>query len=320
MRVGKPGIVFMGTPDFAVPSLEILVKNHYHVRAVITAPDRPSGRGLKVRESAVKSYAVSAGIQVLQPVNLKDVSFIRQLAGLSADIFVVVAFRMLPESVWSIPPLGTINLHASLLPLYRGAAPINHAIINGESVTGVTTFIINKEIDKGKILLQEKTEIGENEDAGSLHDRLMITGAGLVLKTIEAMASGAVTPVSQQETEVQEDLPAAPKLTKSVCRIDWSMPAEVIRNFVRGLSPYPAAWTKLMIDGKTQNLKVFEVDRLPGRHSYLPGTVTDMSDKIVIAAGEGFIELKKIQAEGKRIMSAADFIRGLRSTDSAFFK
>jgi methionyl-tRNA formyltransferase len=259
MRVSRPGIVFMGTPDFAVPSLEILVKNHYPVRAVVTAPDKPSGRGLNLRESAVKSYAVSAGIPVLQPVNLKDEFFVRQLAGFSADIFVVVAFRMLPERVWSIPTLGTINLHASLLPLYRGAAPINHAIINGESVTGVTTFIIDKEIDKGKILLQEKIEIGENEDAGSLHDRLMITGAGLVLKTIEAMASGTVSPKPQKDSEATVDLPAAPKLTKSVCRIDWSRPAEAIRNFVRGLSPYPAAWTKLMIDGRELNLKVLKL-------------------------------------------------------------
>ncbi len=316
----KPTIIFMGTPRFAVPSLEILINNGYHVKAVVTSPDKPSGRGLKVRESEVKSFAIANDIAVLQPSNLKDDDFANVLRKLSADLFIVVAFRMLPEKVWSIPPMGTVNLHASLLPLYRGAAPINHAIINGEKITGVTTFLIEKEIDKGKILLQEKTGIAYNETAGSLHDKLMLTGAGLLLKTVEAMTKGKVKPISQDQMELPPELSAAPKISKNDCRINWSLPAEKIYDFVRGLSPYPAAWTKMVINGRTINLKVFEVDKISGSHSYPPGKVVDSTENIQIAAGEGIVVLKTIQAEGKKVMSCTDFLRGFRTMRPAFFR
>jgi methionyl-tRNA formyltransferase len=243
--MSKPGIIFMGTPEFAVPSLEILIRSGYPVRAVVTAADKPAGRGLLVRKPAVKIVAEGNGIPVLQPSNLKDDGFIAMLRDFSADLFVVVAFRMLPEKVWMMPPMGTVNLHASLLPSYRGAAPINHAIINGDKITGVTTFLIEKEIDKGKILMQEKTDIGDAETAGNLHDRLKLLGASLLLKTIVAMTEGSIDPVPQDEMHVRENLPLAPKISKKDCRIDWSANADRIYDFVRGFSPYPAAWTNL---------------------------------------------------------------------------
>lgn len=320
MATHKPGIVFMGTPQFAVPSLEILLENGYPVKAVITAPDRPAGRGLKIRESEVKSVAVANNIPVLQPSNLKDDGFVNLLSKLSSDLFIVVAFRMLPEKVWRMPPMGTVNMHASLLPLYRGAAPINHAIINGEKVTGVTTFLIEKEIDKGKILFQEETEIAYNETAGSLHDRLMIIGAGLLLKTVIAMTEGTAKPLSQGQIKLPGNLPAAPKISKNDCRIDWSMTAGQIYDFIRGLSPYPAAWTKMVFEDRAINLKIIEADKISGIHNYPPGKIINTKENIEISAGNGAINIKTLQVEGKKVMSCSEFLRGFRAISSAFFR
>ncbi len=314
-----PEIVFMGTPSFAVPSLEALIENGYHISAVVTAPDRPSGRGLKISESEVKKAAVAKNIPVLQPSNLKDESFASDLRSYSAGLFVVIAFRMLPEKVWRIPPMGTINLHASLLPRYRGAAPINHAIINGEKVTGVTTFLIDREIDTGKILLQERTEIGDNETAGQLHDRLMKIGAGLLLKTVDKMTSGIITPVSQNDLMEGDDIPVAPKLTRSDCRIDWSLPSWKIHNFVRGLSPYPSAWTRLFSGGRKMDVKIFEIVALPDEHRYSPGEVVSLEGGLTVAAGKGIVIIKNLRPEGKKQMAAEEFIKGFRPTGGEHF-
>jgi methionyl-tRNA formyltransferase len=302
----------MGTPKFAVPSLEILLQNGYPVKAVVTAADKPSGRGLKIRESDVKRAAIANGIPVLQPPNLKDEGFEEKLRELSADLYIVVAFRMLPEKVWSIPPMGTVNLHASLLPCYRGAAPINHAIINGEKVSGVTTFFIEKAIDTGKILLQEKVLITETDTAGTLHDRLMFIGAGLVLKTVEEITQGEVEPISQDRIRVPGDIPLAPKISKTDCRIDWSEPVGKIYNFVRGLNPYPAAWTILHSADRVIKLKIFEIEKIEGEHYTSPGQVLVKKNDLVIGAGDGSVVVRKIQAEGKKLMSGSEFVKGFR--------
>lgn len=308
----------MGTPQFAVPSLEILLSAGYPVKAVVTAPDKPSGRGLKISEPAVKKSAVAAKIPVLQPVNLKDDAFVQKLRQLDADLFVVVAFRMLPEIVWSMPPLGTVNLHASLLPLYRGAAPINHAIINGEKVTGVTTFLIEKEIDTGKILLQEEIMISGEDTAGSLHDRLMEAGAGLLLKTVSGIAGGTIEPVSQDVVALPGDLPRAPKISKNDCRIDWNEPVERIFNFVRGLSPYPAAWTSLHFGDRTIKLKIFEVEKTAKYSDIPPGRVEILKDQFIIGAADGSVILNRIQAEGRKAMAGSEFIKGFRPESGAY--
>ena len=312
MASHKPVIIFMGTPQFAVPSLEILIEKGYPVRAVVTALDKPSGRGLKIRESAVKLAALANNIQILQPSNLKEDRLAERLRDFAADLFVVVAFRMLPEQIWTIPQLGTVNLHASLLPLYRGAAPINHAIINGEKISGVTTFLIEKEIDTGKILFQEKTEIGNNETAGDLHDRLMVYGARLLLKTIEAMTAGIVTPKPQGEIACRENLPAAPKITKIDCRINWSQPADRLYDFVRGLSPYPGAWTSLDDRSKTLTVKIFEVEIIDDAHTFTPGRLIVLNNQLIIATGKGSVLVKRLQPEGRRPMTGPEFIRGFR--------
>lgn len=304
-------IVFMGTPEFAVPSLEILHQNNFQIVAVITSPDKPSGRGLKIGESAVKRYAVEHQIPVLQPVKLKDPGFIHQLRALQADIQVVVAFRMLPEIVWDMPPLGTINLHASLLPQYRGAAPINWAIINGEKETGITTFKLKHAIDTGEIIDQQKVFIRDNETAGELHDKLMTEGATLLLKTIQHIAKG------NYKTMPQPDLPAqtilhAPKIFKDDCRIDWKQNTGNIYNLVRGLSPYPAAWTSL--NGKS--LKIFVCHKISATEIPTPGTAeTDHSSYLRIAGNNGWIYLDDIQLEGKRRMDVAGFLRGYRDNE-----
>ena len=314
----KPGIIFMGTPQFAVPSLEILIQNDYPVMAVVTAADKPSGRGLKTREPAVKMAAVANGIPVLQPANLKDDAFREELRRFPADIFVVVAFRMLPEKIWSIPPMGTVNLHASLLPLYRGAAPINHAIINGEKITGVTTFLIEKEIDTGKILFQEKTEIADSDNAGTLHDRLMHIGAGLLLKTVAAIADGTAVPLPQDKVPAPADLPRAPKIHKNDCRINWEASVEKVYNYVRGLSPYPAAWTILHSGSRTVNLKIYEVEKIARVHYPSPGKVTVQKDKLIIDTGDGAVLVRKVQAEGRRAMAGTEFVKGFRPDSGAY--
>ncbi|MFC1222865.1 methionyl-tRNA formyltransferase [Pedobacter sp. BG31] len=299
-------IVFMGTPDFAVASLDALVQANFDVVAVVTAPDKPSGRGQKLSESAVKKYAVEKGIAILQPEKLKNPEFIEQLKSYQADLQVVVAFRMLPEVVWNMPPKGTINLHGSLLPQYRGAAPINHAIINGEKESGVTTFFLTHEIDTGNIILSESTPIADNETAGDLHDKLMHIGANLLVKTLKAIEAGEV---SEQPQPQSDNLKHAPKIFKEDCKIDWNNPVQMIYNLIRGLSPYPTAFT--FLNDKT--LKIFKAEiehKEPG--IVAGGFLTDGKTFLKFAAKDGFIKLLDIQYEGKKRMPIEDFLRGIR--------
>lgn len=300
-------IIFMGTPEFAVPSLEILVQNNYNIVAVITAPDKPQGRGQKITFSPVKESALRYSIPVLQPVNLKAPEFIEELKSYQANVQVVVAFRMLPEVVWGMPSLGTFNLHASLLPQYRGAAPINWAIINGEKETGATTFFLKQEIDTGSIIFQEKESIHDEDNVGSLYERLMIKGAQLVLKTIQAIATGNFPSVAQpQDVEIKH----APKIFKETCEINWHQSSEQIRNFVRGLSPYPTAWTKI----KDKIFKIYNiipakddgVDKNPGVYS------TDNKTHLHVRTSDGWIAITELQPEGKKRMRIDDFFRGNR--------
>ncbi len=298
-------IVFMGTPEFAVPSLEILLDHGYTVPAVITAPDKPGGRhGLQ--ESAVKKFARSRGLEVLQPPKLKNPEFLEQLRACRADLQVVVAFRMLPEVVWNMPPRGTLNLHGSLLPKYRGAAPINWAIIRGEKETGLTTFLLQHEIDTGDMLFQEKLPIGENETAGELHDRMMLAGAQLVLRTVQAIEQGTVKPQPQADVEATH----APKIFTETCEIDFNQPTEQVHNFIRGLSPYPGAWT--LLDGKT--LKITRAEKMPPDGNLPPpGTfVSDGKNQLRISTADGFIEVLELQIEGKRRLPVRDFLNGYK--------
>lgn len=309
----KLRIVFMGTPEFAVPSLDKLYKAGYDIVGVITAPDKPAGRGMKLTESAVKKYALERNLKILQPQKLKDPDFIENLTKLKADVQVVVAFRMLPEIVWNMPPLGTINLHGSLLPQYRGAAPINWAIINGEKETGVTTFKLQQEIDTGNILLQEKVEITEDETAGTLHDKMMNVGADVLLKTIQQLEKGNLAEYSQNSLPAIGSIPlhAAPKIFTETCEINWDQTAEHVYNFIRGLSPYPTAFTYL--DGK--KIKVFSAIKDTDKIETTPGArETDYKTYLKFAAQDGFISLKEIQLEGKKRMKIEDFLRGWRKT------
>ncbi|MDQ0964680.1 methionyl-tRNA formyltransferase [Flavobacterium sp. W4I14] len=299
-------IVFMGTPDFAVASLDALVQANFDVVAVVTAPDKPAGRGQKLNESAVKKYAVEKGIPVLQPEKLKNPEFIEELRSYQADLQVVVAFRMLPEIVWNMPAKGTINLHGSLLPQYRGAAPINHAIINGEKESGVTTFFLTHEIDTGNIILSDSTAIADDETAGDLHDKLMYIGANLLVKTLKAIEAGEV---NEQPQPQSDELKHAPKIFKDDCKIDWNNQAQTIYNLIRGLSPYPTAFT--FLNDKT--LKVFKAemeDKEPG--IVAGGFLTDGKTYLKFAAKDGFIRLLDIQYEGKKRMLIEDFLRGMR--------
>lgn len=298
-------ILFMGTPDFAVPSLDILVQHGYDVVAAITAPDRPAGRGKKLRPSPVKKAAEAHAIPVLQPEKLRDPALVQALRDLQPDLAVVVAFRMLPEVVWAIPRLGTFNLHASLLPDYRGAAPINWALINGETRTGATTFLIDKQIDTGNLLLQREVEVPDTWTAGDLHDHLMREGAELVLKTVQGLTAGRLRPKPQDDSLA---IHAAPKIFKDDCRIDWQQPAERVYHFVRGLSPYPTAWTTL--GGEV--FKVYrampsarEEDAAPGELRSDPAT-----GLLEVACGQGWLRLLEVQVPGKKRMAAADFLRG----------
>jgi methionyl-tRNA formyltransferase len=294
----------MGTPDFAVPSLQILVQNGYKVVGVVTATDKYGGRGKKqLLESPVKKYAVEQGIPVLQPKNLKSPEFQEELRALNANLQVVVAFRMLPEAVWDMPEYGTFNLHGSLLPRYRGAAPINWAVINGDTETGVTTFFIRHEIDTGDVLFQEKMPIGPNETAGEVHDRMMLLGAETVLKTVKAIASG------DYHLQKQDDALAtkAPKLFRETCEIDFDQPVEKVHNFVRGLSPYPAAWTTL--DGK--QLKVLRAHYEKADADAQPGTfISDNKSWIKVAAADGWLVVTELQLQGRKRMKTSDFLNG----------
>ncbi|SHF21710.1 methionyl-tRNA formyltransferase [Mariniphaga anaerophila] len=308
-------IVFMGTPGFAVASLKALVENGYNVVGVITAPDKPAGRGKKLTESDVKKYAVEKGLTVLQPEKLKNPDFLEELKSLKADLQVVVAFRMLPEAVWNMPRLGTFNLHASLLPQYRGAAPLNWAIINGESKTGVTTFLLDHEIDTGKIIFRRETEIGENDNVGDIHDRLMETGAALVLETVDVLASGTIKPIPQKELISGGEVKHAPKIFKEDCKIDWLKDAETVRNLIRGLSPYPAAWANLVHSetGRTISCKIFSAQSVIADETAAPGTIdSDDETYLNVACGSGWLEITDLQLSGKKRMDAAAFLRGFR--------
>jgi methionyl-tRNA formyltransferase len=313
-------IVFMGTPDFAVASLQALVENGYQVVGVVTAPDKPSGRGQQLSESAVKQYAVKASLPVLQPEKLKAPEFIEELSQLKADLQVVVAFRMLPEVVWNMPRLGTFNLHASLLPKYRGAAPINWAIINGDTESGVTTFKIEHEIDTGNIIFQEKVEITPTDNAEDLHDKLMEAGSSLVTKTVDALASGNVEMTSQDELIAKGYLPSpAPKIFKDDCRINWNKNPADIRNFIRGLSPYPAAWTTLVNteNGSEIQMKIYDADIDNETIGLIPGTIdTDGKKYLKINCLNGSITVTALQLAGKKRMQADDFLRGFQQIGS----
>lgn len=302
-------ILFLGTPGFAVETLRLLVENQYNVVGVVTMPDKPAGRGHKLQESDVKKYAKSQDLPILQPANLKDEDFIEELKALKADLNIVVAFRMLPEDVWDMPKHGTYNLHGSLLPQYRGAAPINWAIINGEKETGVTTFKLVHEIDTGKIAHQSKVEVGERDNAGTIHDKLMMVGAKLMLKTVDAIIDGSIT-LEKQDTD-SEQLKPAPKIFKETCKIDWSSTAEEIDCFIRGLSPYPAAHTALEREGESFNIKIFDSQPIIEKHNYSIGTIVQPQPKqIDVAVVNGFIRILELQVQGRKRMKAVDFLNG----------
>jgi len=299
-------IIFMGTPDFAVPTLQILIDNNFPVVAVITAPDKPAGRGLKVTQSPVKEYAVTQKIPVLQPTNLKAPDFLEELRSYQANLQIIVAFRMLPEVVWNMPELGTFNIHGSLLPQYRGAAPINWAIINGETETGVTSFFLRHQIDTGDIILQDKTAITEADDFGTMYEKLKYMGANLALTTVKAIAADIIT---TQPQPITGELKEAPKIFKETCQINWEKPAVQIRNLIRGLSPYPTAWT--MLEGKV--LKIYKADVVNINTPAAPGTFqSDGKSYLHVITANGTLNLQDIQLEGKKRMPVEEFLRGYR--------
>ena len=310
-------IVYFGTPEIASSQLEAIISAGYEVSAVVAVPDKPAGRGKKIQSSHVKETALKHGLPILQPVSLKAPEFIEELSSLNADMFVVVAFRMLPEVVWSMPPMGTFNLHASLLPQYRGAAPINHAIINGEKETGLTTFLLDKEIDTGEIIIQEKVAIDENETAGTLHDKLMHLGNKVVVETIKMIEEGKVHSQSQ-ESIIQRDnlqLKPAPKIFKEDCRIDWTKDAKSVYDFIRGLSPYPAAHTRFISeDGDTLDLKIYEVslEEKSSDDIDLYQVKTDGKSYLKVVLKDFNISINYLQQAGKKAMPVADFLRGAR--------
>ncbi len=308
-------IVFFGTPDFAVESLRRLVEGRYNVVGVVTMPDKIGGRGHHMIQSDVKRYAVAQSLPLLQPVNLKDENFVAALRALNADLFIVIAFRMLPQVVWQMPPLGTFNLHASLLPKYRGAAPINWAVMNGDTTTGVTTFFLKHEIDTGDIIQQRAIHIGRTDNVETVHDRLMVVGANMVIETVDAIIAGEVHPIPQEQllTAGEEPTPA-PKIFKDTCRIDWSWPAERVYTHVRGPSPYPAAWTVLTDSvGHQWDIKVFETaEPTPLPWQMQPGETFVNNKMLAIAASDALIEVKSLQTAGKKRMTAEEFLRGLR--------
>lgn len=307
-------IVYMGTPDFAVESLRALVEGGYNVVGVITMPDKPVGRhGSVLQPSPVKEYALSQNLPVLQPEKLKDEAFIAELRALNADLQIVVAFRMLPEVVWDMPRFGTFNLHASLLPQYRGAAPINWAVINGDTETGVTTFFLTHEIDTGKIIRQKHLPIADTDNVGVVHDALMTIGAGLVTETVDLLLAGKVDAIPQEEFfKDAAELRPAPKIFKDTCRINWGQPLKKIYDFIRGLSPYPAAWTDLVApDGSRLALKVYETEKHPASHNHATGTIlTDAKSYIDVAVKDGYIRLLSLQLAGKKRMGVKDFLNG----------
>ena len=313
-------IVFFGTPDFAVESLSRLVDGGYNVVAVVTMPDKPAGRGRQLQQSDVKRYAVEHGLPVLQPVSLKDEAFIEELRGYGAQLFIVIAFRMLPEAVWQMPPLGTFNLHASLLPRYRGAAPINWAVINGDTETGVTTFFLKHEIDTGDVIQQRSCPIGRHDNVEDVHDRLMAMGADMVLETVDAIINGTVKPIPQDQmlTTGQQPTPA-PKIFKDTCRIDWTRPAEELYNHIRGLSPYPAAWTVLKDENGNEvtTIKVYktgEPEPFTGNERPVPGAILADRKTLRVACADGWLQVLSLQQSGKKRMDTDAFLRGFTVT------
>jgi methionyl-tRNA formyltransferase len=309
-------IIFMGTPEFAVKSLQILIQNNYTIVAVITSADRPSGRGQKLNESEVKKYAMQHDLKVLQPEKLKNQEFLADLKSLNADLQIVVAFRMLPEEVWKMPPLGTFNLHASLLPQYRGAAPINWAIMNGEKETGATTFFIEQQIDTGKIIFQEKVTIEDDDDAGTLHDKLTEIGANLVLKTVQTIEKGNYSQISQNNIiKKGEVLNPAPKIFKDDCKINWNQDGINIYNFVRGLSPYPTAWTEFKKKNNIDiiNVKIFKCEFVKESHSFQTGIlISDGKNLLKISVLDGYINILNLQLAGKKQLNVKEFLRGFQ--------
>lgn len=310
-------IVYMGTPEFAVEPLSCLIEGGYNVVGVITMPDKPAGRGHKLQCSPVKQYALEHNLSLLQPERLKDEAFLEALRAWKADLQIVVAFRMLPEVVWSMPRLGTFNLHASLLPQYRGAAPINWAVINGETETGITTFFLKHEIDTGEVIQQVRVPIAETDDVGMVHDKLMHLGARLVTETVDAILDGTVKSIPQEDMAVQGELRLAPKIFKETCRIEWAQPVKRVYDFVRGLSPYPSAWTNLVSpQGESFVLKIFETEKTVAVHTLSPGTIqTDGKTYLRVAASDGFVDIRSLQLPGKKRLKTDELLRGFHITD-----
>jgi methionyl-tRNA formyltransferase len=316
-------IVFMGTPDFAVESLKKLTENNYNIVAVVTNPDKPAGRGQKIKESPVKKYAVSKGLKVLQPSSLKEDQFKNELRSLQPSLQVVVAFKILPPSIFSIPTYGTFNLHASLLPQYRGAAPINHAIMNGETETGVTTFFLDEKVDTGKVIDQRKVPVSMTDTAGTVHDKLMKEGAELVQSTVDSIINDSYSIIPQKELINKFDtLKKAPKIFNEDCRINWNDNVSSIHNFIRGLSPYPAAWTELIDEqNRKKKTKILYGEPLFENHQFNYGTIqTDKKHYMKIAANNGFINIKKLKVEGKKNMQIEEFLRGFKGIEYCHFE
>ncbi|TDE53738.1 methionyl-tRNA formyltransferase [Flavobacterium sp. GT3P67] len=310
----KLRIIFMGTPEFAVGILDTILKNNYEVVGVITAADKPAGRGQKLKYSAVKEYALANDLTLLQPANLKDEAFLSELKSLNANLQIVVAFRMLPKVVWEMPVLGTFNLHASLLPNYRGAAPINWAIINGETKTGVTTFFIDDKIDTGAMILSSETPIDETENAGQLHDRLMDLGSKTVIHTLEMIEKGNVDTIIQKDTA---DIKTAYKLNKENCKIDWTKPAVEINNLIRGLSPYPAAWCFIQDKNEEWNVKIYEAKIVLEDHNYTIGSLICTKKEMKVAVENGFIQVLSLQFPGKKKMNTPELLNGITFSTEA---
>lgn len=310
-------IIYMGTPDFAVEPLKKLVENNYNIVAVVTNPDKPAGRGQKEQESAVKKYAKSKDLKILQPDKFRDEVFLKQLKELNADLQIVVAFKMLPEIVWNMPKLGTFNLHASLLPQYRGAAPLNWAIINGDKKTGVTTFFLKHKIDTGNVIFQEEIPISNNDNAGTIHDKLMYKGADLVLKTVDAILNENYNEINQKDLiSEEEEIKHAPKIFKNDCKIDWQKDLNSIYNLIRGLSPYPAAWTEIKnIKNETVQLKLFVTEKVDSLHNEISGKfISDNKTYLKVAVQGGYINILELQQAGKKRMFVTDFLKGFQVT------
>lgn len=314
MKRDKLRIVFMGTPDFAVATLKTLVDNNYNIVGVITAPDKPAGRGRNLKQSAVKDYAQEQGLTILQPTNLKNESFLEELKNLKANLQIIVAFRMLPEVVWGMPIYGTFNLHASLLPNYRGAAPIHWAIINGETKTGVTTFFIDEKIDTGAMILQEEVDISDDETVGTLHDKLMSIGSNLVLKTVDLIQKKDVETTIQPKTK---DLKTAYKLNKDNCKIDWNLDLDSIYNKIRGLNPFPSAWCYLVNGDDKLSVKIFKVDKIKDKHNFKNGLLLTSKTELKVAVRGGYINIEEIQLPGKRKMEIKALLNGYNFRENA---